>query len=162
MDTVRVFRYSRLVRRSFLGKMGTMPWDEVTKNREASYYSMKNVMLHMIDNEDWILNWVIPGRGSEYSRKKWEEYPDFGTVWAHMLDVERRADGLLSSLDADGLRRPVEFALSNGEKFNLTVEDCIFQSFTEQEYHTGELIALFWQQNIEPPHMQWFYFDKNV
>jgi hypothetical protein len=25
----------------------------------------------------------------------------------------------------------------------------------EQAHHTGELIALFWQQDIEPPEMTW-------
>jgi len=44
-----------------------------------------------------------------------------------------------------------------GKTFNLSVEECLFQSFTEQLYHMGELIALPWQENIEPPRMQWFW-----
>ena len=44
-----------------------------------------------------------------------------------------------------------------GAVFNLSVEECLLQTFTEQLYHMGELIALLWQLNIEPPQMQWFY-----
>jgi hypothetical protein len=51
------------------------------------------------------------------------------------------------------LSKSVDFVTSI---FKLSVEECLFLSFTEQLYHLGELIALFWQENIEPPPMQWF------
>jgi uncharacterized damage-inducible protein DinB len=61
--TVRgVYSYAASVRRGFAGKLMQLPLGRVVKNREASFYSMKNILLHMIDNEDWIVNWVIPGK----------------------------------------------------------------------------------------------------
>jgi uncharacterized damage-inducible protein DinB len=33
----------------------------------------------------------------------------------------------------------------------MTVEESLFQTFTEQLYHLGEMIALLWQDGVEPP-----------
>lgn len=156
-SVVELYAYSSRVRRSFAERLVQLPLDAVAKNREASFYSMKNILLHMIDNEDWIVNWVIPGKSRAYVRKKWEEYASMGDVIRHLDDVEARTRAYLKDLNQEGFTRRVDFVLSSGQSFNLTVEECLFQSFTEQLYHLGELIALLWQENIEPPRMQWFW-----
>ncbi|MDG6917029.1 MAG: hypothetical protein JRM85_05485 [Nitrososphaerota archaeon] len=157
-DIRELYRYSSSVRRRFLEKLESLPWDEVTKNREASFYSMRNILIHMIDNEDWIVNWVVRGRSREYKRKKAEEYTSVPMIKNHLEDVEGRTKAYLASAGEDELRRRVDFALlSSDASFDLSVEEALFQSFTEQLYHMGELIALLWQEDIEPPKMQYFY-----
>lgn len=157
-DIRELYRYSSSVRRRFLEKLESLPWDEVTKNREASFYSMRNILIHMIDNEDWIVNWVVRGRSREYKRKKAEEYTSVLMIKNHLEDVEGRTKAYLASAGEDELRRRVDFALlSSDASFDLSVEEALFQSFTEQLYHMGELIALLWQEDIEPPKMQYFY-----
>jgi hypothetical protein len=56
--------------RKFASKLSELPWEEVCKNREASFYSKKNIILHIIDNEDWMVNWVIKRKIDQYVRKK--------------------------------------------------------------------------------------------
>lgn len=156
-SVVELYAYSSRVRRSFAEKLVQLPFDAVVKNREASFYSMKNILLHMIDNEDWIVNWVIPGKPRAYVRKKWEEYADMADVIKHLNDIEAKTRAYLKGLNQEEFTRRVDFILSSGQSFNLSVEECLFQSFTEQMYHLGELICLLWQENIEPPKMQWFW-----
>lgn len=135
-----------------------MPWDEVSKNREASFHSMKNILLHMTDNEDWMVNWVVRNKSTEYRReKKSEDYVDVQMVLYHLSRVEKKTTEYLKGLKEDDLKARVKLTLSSGKEFDLSVEECLLQSFTEQLYHLGELIALMWQDNIEPPPMQWFY-----
>ena len=154
-----LYSYSARVRRRFAEKLAALPWEEVEKNREASFYSMKNVLLHIIDNEDWMVNWVIQGRSAKYKReRKSEDYAEMNTILDHLSDVEKKTRGYLEKATEEGLSSRVKFVRqSSGEEFDLTVEECLFQSFTEQLYHLGEIIALLWQENIEPPPMQWFY-----
>jgi len=152
-----LYSYMSRVRRSFAGKLAQLASEVVTKNREASFYSMKNILLHMIDNEDWIVNWVIQGRSKEYVRRKWEEYGDMTDVVKHLDEVEARTSKYFQTSPPEEFVRRVDFILASGATFNLTVEECMMQSFTEQLYHMGELIALLWQENIEPPKMQWFW-----
>ena len=151
-----LYAYSSKVRNRFAKKLAEMPWEEVEKNREASFYSLKNILLHMIDNEDWIVNWVIPGKSSSYVRRKSAEYTSMNMILDHLEQVQRQTAAWLHGLSDQELSRRTRFTLSSGETFDLSVEECIFQSFTEQLYHLGELIALLWQENIEPPPMQWF------
>jgi uncharacterized damage-inducible protein DinB len=152
-----LYEYSSRVRRSFAEKLAQLPPETVSKNREASFYSMKNILLHIIDNEDWIVNWVIPGRSQAYVRKKWEDYRDMVAVLTHLDEVEKGTRTYLQGLTQEDFGRRVDFVLSSGRTFNLSLEECLFQSFTEQLYHMGELIALLWQENVEPPKMQWFW-----
>ncbi|MGP8070990.1 MAG: DinB family protein [Candidatus Bathyarchaeia archaeon] len=152
-----MYSYSARVRRNFAEKLAELPVDVVVKNREASFYTMKNILVHMIDNEDWIVNWVIHGKSREYVRKKSEEYTDMTQVLQHLAEVEGKTRAFLKAANEQEFDRRVDFVLSSGKTFNLSVEECLFQSFTEQIYHLGELIALLWQDNIEPPRMQWFW-----
>ena len=155
-------RYSSRVRRKFTDKLTELPWSEVEKNREASFYSMKNILLHVIDNEDWMVNWVIPGRIEEYVRRKSEEYTNMQMMLDHLQEVEEKSKQYFAKLNDTELNRKVKFITSAKQTFNLTVEECLLQSFTEQLYHIGELIALLWQDNIEPPKMQWFWNNPRI
>jgi uncharacterized damage-inducible protein DinB len=152
-----LFDYSATVRSKFARKLAELPKDVVDKNREASFYSMKNVLLHMIDNEDWIVNYAIFEKSREFKRRKWEEYANMEMVLAHLQEVEGKTRHYLGQVSEAELKRRVKFELSSGKIFDLSVEECLFQSFTEQLYHLGELIALMWENDIEPPTMQWFY-----
>ena len=156
-SVVELYAYSSRVRRGFAEKLAQLPFDAVTKNREASFHSMKNILLHIIDNEDWIVNWVIPGKSRAYVRRKWEEYATMAEVIKHLDDVEAKTRAFLKGLNQEEFAGRVDFVLPSGQSFDLSLEECLFQSFTEQLYHLGELIALLWQENIEPPRMQWFW-----
>ena len=156
-EITELYEYSSRVRRGFAEKLAQLPSDMIAKNREASFHTMKNILLHMVDNEDWIVNWVIPGKSRAYERRKWETYTDMGAVLNHLNEVEKGTRAYLKGLVNGDFGRRVNFVLSSGQAFNLSVEECLFQSFTEQLYHMGELIALLWQENVEPPKMQWFW-----
>ncbi len=158
MRVVDLYEYSSRVRRRFADKLRELEWSEVERNREASHYSMKSILIHVIDNEDWIVNWVIKNKSKEYRReRKSEQYLNMKMIMDHLAEVEARTRNYLLKVDDAELSRKVDFVVSSGESFEMTVEESLFQSFTEQLYHMGELIALLWQDNIEPPKMQWFY-----
>jgi uncharacterized damage-inducible protein DinB len=154
-----LYEYSSRVRRRFVVKLSELPWEKVTENREASFYSMRNILIHITDNEDWIVNWVVQNRGAEYKRsKEATEYSSMDEVVRHLDEVESKTKNYLGSIagrEDEEFKRRANFVVRSGS-FDLSVEEVLFQSFTEQIYHIGELIALLWQENIEPPPMQWF------
>jgi uncharacterized damage-inducible protein DinB len=151
-----LYQYSSGVRRKFLEKLESMPWEKVTKNREASFYSMKDIMIHMIDNEDMIVSSQILKVPNYKKAREWEEYTNMQMIREHLDEVEKKTREYLEKADEEELQRRVSFTVRSGT-FDLSVEECLLQSFTEQLYHLGELIALLWQENIEPPRMQWFW-----
>jgi uncharacterized damage-inducible protein DinB len=75
----------------------------------------------------------------------------------HLYEVEKLTRAYLKGLTQQDFEKRVDFVLSSGRTFDLSIEECLLQSFTEQLYHMGELVALLWQENVEPPRMQWFW-----
>ncbi|MCX6660132.1 MAG: hypothetical protein NTX81_07115 [Candidatus Bathyarchaeota archaeon] len=152
-----LYNYSSRVRSRFVNKLAELPWEEVEKGREASFQSIKNILLHMIDNEDWIANWVIFNRSAEYKRRDSAEYTNMQMIIGHLNEVQKKTSSYIKDIAEGEPKRRVKFTSSSGHTFDLSVEECLFQSFTEQLYHMGELIALLWQSGVEPPRMQWFW-----
>jgi uncharacterized damage-inducible protein DinB len=132
------------------------------KNREASFSSMKGILVHMIDNEDWIVNGVIHNKSKEYARRESDEFTSMKMILDYLEEVGERSRRYFTRLNDDELARRVKLITSAGQTFGLTVEECLIQSFTEQLYHMGELIALLWQDNVEPPKMQWFWNNPRM
>ena len=127
---------------------------------------MRNILIHMIDNEDWIVNWAIQDKSREYKRERnSDDYTSMKLVMDHLNEVEARTKAYLHrtlGMETAEFARRVKFVLSSGKSFDLSVEEVLFQSFTEQLFHLGELIALLWQENIEPPPMQWFNNNPRI
>jgi uncharacterized damage-inducible protein DinB len=121
-----LYQYSSTVRRRFLEKLESLPWESVTKNRKASYYSMKDILLHMIDNEDMVVNWQVPGRGAEYKRERdWGEYTDTRMIRKHLDEVEEKTRAYPDRANEQELRRRVKFTERSGT-FDLSVEEVSF------------------------------------
>jgi uncharacterized damage-inducible protein DinB len=160
-DIQELYGYSFKVRRRFANKLLELPWEKVTENKEASFNNMRNILIHMIDNEDKLVNWDVPDRSAEYKRlKKPDEYTDMKQVIDHLDEVESKTKAYFASIagkESQEYARRTHLVLGfSGKSFELSVEEVLFQSFTEQLYHLGELIALLWQDDIEPPPMGWF------
>lgn len=155
-----LYQFSSTVRRRFANKLSELPWEKITENKEASFYNMRNILLHMIDNEDRIVNWTIHNRAKDYKRiREPDEYTNMKQVIDHLDEVEGKTKEYFKDIrgrEVEEFARRINFFLSSGPSFDLSIEEALFQSFTEQLYHLGELIALLWQDNIEPPAMQWF------
>jgi len=61
MDMMALVEYSQSVRKGYIEQLVALPWEEATKNREASFDSLRNIWLHTIDAEDRLVNHVIAG-----------------------------------------------------------------------------------------------------
>jgi len=112
-----LYAYAHSVRSKFASKLSELPWEEVCKN----------TLLHIIDNEDWMVNWVIKGKIDQYVRRKWEDYTSIEQVLEHMPEVERKTDAYFRTLSSKELSRTSRLKVRDSE-FTLTVEECLLQS----------------------------------
>lgn len=153
-----LYNYSSRVRRKFVRRLAKLSNETLSDDKEASFHSMKNILVHMIYVEDWLVNSAILGKKGEYREPKFESFSNMRMVIAYLAEVESSTEAYLKRATEDELRKNLKLRFSSRQKraFDLTPEECILQSITEQLYHIGELIALLWQQNLEPPSMQWF------
>jgi uncharacterized damage-inducible protein DinB len=152
-DFRRMFSYNRLVLHSFFETLNKLPMEIASKNLEASHNSMKDIFTHILTVYDGWLNHARKGETSGVPDSELDEaYLSMEAMRRYMKHVETGVDALLQELDDQMLTLPVRVDWMEREH---SLADALMQVTIEQAHHLGEIIALFWQNNIEPPEMTW-------
>jgi len=154
-DVRRIYAYNWAVYDAYLERLERLPWRIVTKDLGSGHRSMKDTMVHILNVHDGWLNYVVPGRVRELRRTKGRqpsEIRSWAEVRAYRDRVRGGIDPFLRRLRASDLRKPVRAPWMPGR---YTLEDAFFQATIEQAHHLGEIIALLWQRETEPPEMTW-------
>jgi len=159
MATVRDFRglyeYDWRVLWDFCDALGSLPGDAAVTDRGATYGSMKNVFFHILTVHDGWLNVTAQGASADpavYGLGDYDAVRTIGELRGYMEKVIAKERAFLAALREEDLQRPVRPAW---KKRPHPLHDALIQVTLEQAHHIGELIAMFWQQDVEPPEMTW-------
>jgi uncharacterized damage-inducible protein DinB len=153
VDVRKLLEYNESVRHRYFEKLTELSWEEFTKNREASFHSIRNIFVHTLGAIDYWLDFLQSE--NLHSKRKHDEYRTFEEVGAYMERVEKRMQGYLDSLPIEGLSKTYTLKDDDNKTIKITAEDVLIHVFEEEVHHRGELIALLWQMGIEPPSMGW-------
>jgi len=153
VDVRKLLEYNESVRHRYLESLTRLPWEEFTRNREASFHSIRNIFIHTLNAMDYWLDFLQ--RQNLHSKRKFDEYRTFDEVRAYMDHVEKRMQDYLESLPIEGLSKTYKVTGDDNKHIEITAEDVLIHVFEEEVHHRGELIALLWQMGIEPPWMGW-------
>jgi uncharacterized damage-inducible protein DinB len=144
-----------------LEQLATLPWEDIIKNRGASFDSLRNILLHTIDAEDRLVNYIIPGRTKDWVSRNIDQFRDMDSIRKRQREMESKAKDYVAKLDSAALERKVEMPSMGMNSISVRVEDVIVHAALENIHHFGELIALLWQMDLNPPHMGWIgYLQK--
>jgi len=72
MDSIRLIQYTHAIRRKYLKILGELPWDEVVKDRGASFPSIRDIFLHALDAEDLFINHIVQAKWKMGSTRLWK------------------------------------------------------------------------------------------
>jgi uncharacterized damage-inducible protein DinB len=151
----RVFTYNEAVLDSFRRALEKLPWSTVTKDRGSGHLSMRNTFVHVLQLQDVWVNYVIPGNLSRWRAEGLKD-PDRLKDWTEIRALQRKTwEGIeryLRKLTQRELRRKVHAPWMPGE---YTVSDALYHVTLDQAHHVGELVALLWQDDIQPPETTW-------
>ena len=153
VDISELLKYNQRVRRKYFECLTKLSWDEFTKNREASFHSIRNIFIHTLNAVDYWLSFLQ--KEDFKPRRKFDEYETFQDVKEYMEHVEKRTSNYLQTLSSTKLNETYSATDDDGKPVEVTAEDVLIHVFEEEVHHRGELIALLWQMNIEPPMMSW-------
>jgi uncharacterized damage-inducible protein DinB len=145
--------YNEIVRHRYFESFTKLSWDDFTKNREASFNSIRNIFVHTLGAIDYWLD--LLRKENLRSKRKFDEYRNFDEVRTYMEHVEKRMHDYLHSLSSKGLNKTYTITGEDHKATKITAEDILIHVFEEEVHHRGELIALLWQMNIDPPPMEW-------
>ncbi len=158
-DFRKMFRYNRLVLHSFLESLDKLPAQIVSKNVEASHKSMKDIFTHILTVYDGWLNHARKGEVSGVPESELDEaFQSMEAMRRYMKHVEAGVDTLLSELDDSMLASSIRVEWMVREH---SLADALMQITIEQAHHLGEIIALLWQNDIEPPEMTWIGMQES-
>lgn len=158
MVTVEDFRgiyaYNWRVLRDYCDALAKLPKAALVKNREATYHSMKNVFHHILSVHDGWLNVTAQGASADRAmrEKDFDDVQSMDELREYMERIIEKEERFLATLADKDLDRPVQ---PKWKERPHPLRDALLQVTFEQAHHLGELIALFWQQDVEPPEMTW-------
>jgi uncharacterized damage-inducible protein DinB len=148
-----LLEYNHIVRHRYFNSLTKLSWNDFTKNREASFNSIRNIFVHTLSAIDYWLDFLQ--KEKVLSKRKFDEYRTFDEVGAYMEHVEKRTHDYLRSLSSKGLKKEYTVTGEDHKATRITAEDILIHVFEEEIHHRGELIALLWQMGIDPPSMGW-------
>jgi uncharacterized damage-inducible protein DinB len=154
VDVKKLLEYNDDVRHMYVDALAKLPWNEFVKNREASWHSLRNIVIHTLGAIDYWLDFLRDEK--LWTGKDFDDYKSIDDVREYMGHTEERMKAYLSGLTAEGLTKKYEVTDDAGEKTVVTAEDVLIH-VEEEVHHRGELIALLWQIDVEPPLMGWKY-----
>lgn len=153
VDVRKLLEYNDSVRHRYFERLTRLSWEEFTENREASFHSIRNIFVHTLGAIDYWLDF-LQGENLR-SKRKYDAYGTFEEVRAYMEQVEKRIKVYFDSLPIEGLNKTYSVKGDDDKTIEITAEDALIHVFEEEVHHRGELIALLWQINVEPPPMGW-------
>jgi uncharacterized damage-inducible protein DinB len=162
MDVKDLIGYNHTVRRLYFEALEKLPWTAVVEPKSLSFDSMRNVFLHLTLVEDRWINYIIPGRFSEWVDLDFNGFIDMDLLRKYMQKVHGNTDKYISRLSAEELNR--EIVVPWGEKpfIKLKVEAVLTHLVMEDIVHYGELSAVLWQMGLEAPYKAyWRYKYQN-
>jgi uncharacterized damage-inducible protein DinB len=144
------FDYNTFVRRKYFEKIfKELPEEERYKDRGASFPSLVDIFVHVIDAYRYWLYYMINGKLNEYYSLRGKiKSPD--EVEREMLKVEKLIKEFFDGLNEEDLNKVVTYSYKN-KKYQRRIKTILLHLIEEELQHRGELNALLWQIDIDPP-----------
>jgi len=155
VDVKNLLEYNEEVRHRYFDALTKLPWNELVKNREASFHSLRNIFIHTLGAVDYWLDFLL--KEQLHSHREFNEYNSIEDIRRYMQQVEARLQRYLDSLSSKELIEKCTLTNDAGENIEITAEDVLIHVFEEEVHHRGEIIGLLWQMGVEPPPMGWRY-----
>ena len=145
-------------RSGYLEALLKLSKEERVKDRGASFPSIQDIFLHILDNNAWWLDSVPRERqGSHHKVKGRLSASEIRREARRIARSSRRFARSLtpSRLDRSFVIRGIR---GDGKPFEMrmNLRTIIWHLVEEELQHRGELNALFWQMDLDAPTRAWF------
>jgi uncharacterized damage-inducible protein DinB len=150
------FAYNTYVRKKYLSLITKLPKATLTKDRGASYPSILDIQTHILDVcRSWLhayetgVDLPAPTGLSVAQLKK------LGN------EVNEYLESFMKNLKPKDLNKSAQYHPGNGKSVaTINAREMLWHMIEEELQHRGELNALLWQDDIEPPITDWLDWKK--
>ncbi len=157
------YLYNRVARQAYFDTLAKLPPDELTRDRGASFPTLLDILGHSMGG---IETWIVRMSAVNGERFKSEEVPEpqnLDDLRAYGKIVDGWVDQFFARLSDGDLDR--EFLVPKlppwwDEDFTTTFRSTLLHVIEHELQHRGELNALLWQIDVDPPILDWEEFEK--
>jgi uncharacterized damage-inducible protein DinB len=156
MDYTEMFAYFKSERKKMIEAFEKLSFEDFSKNRELSYYSLKATFAHTVVVEHNWLHRAYRGLPNLESRPE-----DFGTleeIMKFMLDTDEKTRALFDEITKADLEKTVHRKLSTGQEIARPLEVVLYHVAIEVIHHYGEIFGEFWKMNIDAPYLPYMRY----
>jgi len=155
------YEYNSQVRKRYFRVISKLPEAEQTKDRGASFPSILDIFTHVLDAYRWWFLFVYRDKARERKRLR-----GTGLKLEEIKREEHKIDSFvkkfLQKLTTKDLTKTIvwheEFKDKKATKkyeLKVNMRDMLWQLVGEELQHRGELNALLWQIDVDPPITEW-------
>jgi len=144
------YRYNSETRKKYLDVIDSLPWAEVVRDRGASFPSIRDVFLHILDAYRYWFEYGLKDNLSGYRRTDRDRFKNPADIREYEQAVDSMVEGVVGNLREQDLTRAYEIHEPN-ETMQVTMEAILMHMIEEELQHRGEINCMLWQQDIDPP-----------
>jgi uncharacterized damage-inducible protein DinB len=160
MDLKNLFGYNWYSRRKFMESMTELPWEKVVESCGASFDCVRDIFVHSLQCEQfWIRR--LNGKNVEVIfDTPFRKFSNINSIQEYADKVEVQTNEYLETLTDERLHSVFEFKGWDGKTKRNTIEDILIHVIEEEIHHRGELLCIYWQNDINPPYTSYMdYMD---
>ena len=152
------FAYNTHVRKKYVNFISNLPEKTLKKDRGASYPSILDIQTHILDVcRSWL-----------HVYETGEDLPELKGLSVTQLkkldkEVGKYIESFMQKLRAEDLTKSFQYTIETSKGKRIVTRntgDMLWHMIEEELQHRGELNALLWQDDIEPPVTEWFEWKK--
>ena len=143
----------------------------MARDRGASFPTILDIMTHVLDVYRCWLRACETGEACKrwvYKHETGKDLPElFGLSLAEITKIEEEVDAyvdrFMQKLKAEDLDRSFQYTIGNGKNARVVTRntgEMLWHLIEEELQHRGDLNALLWQENIDPPVTSWYEWKR--
>lgn len=157
------YAYNAVARQGYFATLSKLPSDELTKDRGASFPTLLDILGHSIGGiETWIVR-MSALNGTKFSGYDGPDPQTLDDLRGYERVVQGYVDEFLARLRDEDLDRTYlvpKLPPWWDEDFTTSIRGTLLHVIEHEIQHRGELNALLWQIDVDPPIMDWDEFEK--
>ena len=160
VTTIDLMDFVHELREDFFECAAKLGWKEFTRDRGTSMLSFRDVFLHLAYVEEQHVTEFCENRPTPWMREVMripkDRYRSIPEVRKRLREVRAMGDVRFHKWNTpDELAKPAVWVASRKYPLRLSRDSALAQCLTEHLLHLGEVEAMLWQLDIEPPTTFW-------
>jgi uncharacterized damage-inducible protein DinB len=160
VTTIDLMDFVHELREEFFERAAKLGWKEFSKDRGVSMRSFRDLFLHLSYVEEQHVTQFCEGKATrwmpEVMKIPQDRFLSIAAVRKRLREVRAMGDRRFKKWNTrKELEKPAVWVVSGKYPLRLSRDSALAQCLTEHLLHLGEVEAMLWQMDVEPPSTMW-------